>query len=272
MVAMPRSAISTRVFQNSKKSWLLLVLFCFIGGWQHAIFALDAGKIVKELEKLLRQEVQKHVSGIVSKEIVRFDRQTGTLSFSPMFLQGVGQLLQHRSGEFKKFNVIPKDNQLGLEVSTVGGTQVTLNLVPQNIQVDLQEMTLHGLIPGGLQMNLPELSKSSISSMFDMVMGVAPQVSKLMQHVSVEGDAFTLRRPIKVTALPRLLDLGKVLGDDAKATYKLPITMQNGWLQLELGAGTYRDQLVNAGIELILLRVKDVVADKIQGLGKGSEP
>lgn len=225
--------------------------------------AVDAKQILKEIEKLLKQEVQKQVTGLVSKELVRFDRGTGTLALSPLFLQGMGYFLQQQSSLFKKFNVRPQGNQLGLEATTSGGTSVALNLIPQNIEFDLKEMTLTGLIPGGLKVNLPEASQSSISALFDSVMGVAPKVSQLLSRVTIEGETFKLRRPLKVTVLPRLLNLDPAMGGAIK--HNVPISMQDGWLTLNLGIKASKDQLMSMGIEMLLMRVKDVVAGKIGG-------
>jgi hypothetical protein len=246
-----------------------LLAFCLVFCVPALLAAADPKDLLKQLETIFKKEVQKRVTSLVTTELIRFDRGSGTLAFSPIFLQGVGMLLEHQSDFFKTFRVEPSGDRLGLNATTVGGTHIHLNVVPQSLELDLQSMTLQGLIPGGLQVTQAESAKNTLSAFFDTVLGVAPKVSQMLQSVAIEGDTFRLTRPLKTTALPRLLKLYPQVGSALKQT--VSVSMQDGWLSLQFGQFAAEDRLMQLGIEMLLLRIKGAL--KLPGeLGSDHAP
>lgn len=246
--------------------------------------------LFKELSKALESKVRQHLGQELTRNLIRYDRQGRTLAVSPILLRLAGSQAQQRLGFASRIAIEPTGDRLGLEIEMKGGSKVKLTLIPRQIELSLDEMAITGLIPGGVQLDQAKDAATSLTGLFDTMLGIGTQVGKLMKHVAIEGETFRLKRPLKISALGRALASGqsgrsgaakgsvptgtetdpKATGGEkapvgaargataGTATRVLPLTMRDGWLTLELKDLPIQADLADLAVRLLLMRLENL--------------
>jgi hypothetical protein len=243
------------------RRWLATILF--------AVFLLPAAwakNPAQELLKSLEQAVKAKVQEGLTAKFLRYDAHARTLAFSPLFLQLAGRMFQEQSKLFKEFQVETRDNQLSLNLLTEGGIALQTSIIPEALEVSLNEMAFKGKLPGGVQLSSAKTLQDSITGIFDTVFGVPNQVGALVRNFQVEGDSFRFTRPVKASFLGRILANQTAGGS---LTPSLPLTIRDGWLTLDMGPVNPTDGVIRLLTEVLLDKLKGKLGDlgKLVDLG-----
>ncbi|HNV68099.1 MAG TPA: hypothetical protein PKO06_00275 [Candidatus Ozemobacteraceae bacterium] len=235
---------------------VLLVAIC-LAGLNRSMPAGAAKDPFQQLGKLLQAKVAESLT----QQFIRFDQKTGLLEFSPACLQLAGQLVQKNDKTFETFSLTPEGNALHFSIKTKAGTAVSASVIPESLELGLEEMAIRGKLPGGLQITSSEDVQKSIGGFFDSLFGAASQITELMKNFTVEGDTFRLKRPIKASALGRTLRSQIKSGSDGPAgttseTRTLNMRMESGWLKLELGQIGGMNTLMKFAIEQLTSKLQ----------------
>ncbi len=211
---------------------------------------------LKQLSKLL----QGKVAETLAQQFIKFDPKTGTLEFSPTCIQLAGQLVQKNIKTLESFSLEPKGNALHFSVKTRAGTQVSASIVPESLEIGLEEMAIRGRLPGGLQISNSEEIQKSIGGFFDSLFGAASQITELMKNFTVEGETFKLKRPLRSSAFGRTLRSQIKSGDGsvpaAGETRSLNMRLEDGWLKLELGRIGGMNTLMKFAVEQLTSKLQ----------------
>ena len=229
--------------------------------------AIDTAALKNTLEGLWRDKLKGKVSEKagaltnitdfiskgISASLVNFDPNNRTISFSPMFLQLAAQTAQQYLTGFKKFSLEPHDDRLSFNIEFAEGSKVAMDFVPQHIELDVNEFSIVGLIPGGIKLEQAEKAATGLAGYLDAFLGVSEKVGKLMKNVTFEGDTVRLSRPYQASVFGRAMRPDE--GSTASAS-TMPFKMENGWLKMSL-------QNSESKIDLWQMTLK-MLADRLQ--------
>lgn len=209
---------------------------------------------LKELRKVLEGKLKEKITETLSKELINYDRQTRTISFSPMILRLTGEAAKRRMNFFSEFKVDPGDDRLSFDILLKNGTGLKIAIIPESLEIDPHTFSISGKLPGGLKISQSEDSIKSLSSFFDSFLGISEKFGNLLKNVTIEGDTFRLQRPFGVSALGRALK-----PECSKSALKqiLPLTMEKGWLKLHVGDLSEKNRLLDLAVEMLLMKLKN---------------
>ncbi len=245
-----------RVFPGPVVCIALLIGF----SWALALPGFAGENPLKALKKLLEEKLKETVKEKISTQLIKYDKSTHTIAFSPVILQVAGELAKRQLSFLKEFKVSAEGNSLNLDMATTGGSTLKASIIPQAIEVSVKEMIIKGRAPAGFALGAGESVdtsqnlKDSISGLFDTILGVSEKIGTVMKHFKVEGDTFQIIRPLKASSLSRIFDKNEELA--SMTTQVLPLTVDNGWLSLSLGSIDPAESVTKIVIDLLLMKLK----------------
>lgn len=227
--------------------------------------AADTGAILKSLEKILREKLSEKttgklgdLSGMLGKGIaaslIDIDMPNETVAFSPMFMKLVAYTAGQHLTSIKKFDIDPKDDRLGFDMEFAGGSKVVMDFVPQLIELDVQEFSIVGLVPGGIKLTQPEAVTTGISGYLDAFLGVSEKLGKLMQSVKVDGDTVRLTRPYQASVLGRAMRPDSA--GTASVSRQLPFKMEKGWLKMSFQGAGFKSDIWQLALKMLTEKFK----------------
>ena len=239
------------------------LLFVLLAGLFPANPATGAQDPMKELAKALQSQLQK----VLFEQYIRYDRRKNMVSFSPLVMQMAVDKLKSSLGDtLQTFDLKPVGNALNFSIALKSGTRVSASIVPESMELGLDEMAIVGLLPQGLKIEGVDLPKT-VSGFFDNLFGSSPAPSSdstvsttstdtptsttsvpqsssnsaatsILKNFSIEGNTFRLRRPLKSSILGRALSASRAKtadGRTATGSQRLSLNLTDGWLNLNLG-------------------------------------
>ncbi len=225
---------------------IMLISFFF------ATEAIAEDDWMKQLEKTLKNQLQ---VGLFDK-FIRYDKVRNMLSFSPALMELAADRTRKSFGNnLQTFNLKPEGNALNFSLALKSGTQLSARIEPEALEVGLEEMAIVGRLPSGIKIEGVDLQKT-VSGFFDNLFGSSKsspvsseigipskssssfKVTDILNNFSVKGNPFRLRRPLNSSILGRSLSSGMMNTFDRKpgiTSQRLAMSMENGWLNLNLG-------------------------------------
>ncbi|MFZ2960188.1 MAG: hypothetical protein WA705_25175 [Candidatus Ozemobacteraceae bacterium] len=218
---------------------------------------------MKQLGKALKSQLQENLFD----KYIRYDKQKNIVSFSPALMEMAADKARKSLGSnMQTFDLKPEGNALNFSLALKSGAHFSANIVPEALELGVEEMAIVGRLPQGLKIEGVDLQKT-VSGFFDNLFGTSPSsptslsslsslssstispeaapslpssysnLTDILKNFSVEGNTFRLKRPLKASTLGRALSSSMVQNPDGKTastSQRLSLSMENGWLNLNL--------------------------------------
>jgi hypothetical protein len=234
------------------------------------------GDWMKQIETVLKEQIQQNLLA----KYVRYDTNRNIVAVSPALMElAVDKARQSFGGNLRTFVLKPVGNMLNFSLTLKDGAQLSADVELEALEVSMNELTIIGRLPQGLQIGGLDLRKT-LYGFFDTLIGSSPAASssaavpplpvlpspsssssshssaginEFLKTFSVEGNTFRLRRPLNASILGRSLASAKPeaagLLTPASPVQRMALKMENGWMNLYLGDFNLQRLLLQVALE-----------------------
>ncbi|MBF0410552.1 MAG: hypothetical protein HQM10_24615 [Candidatus Riflebacteria bacterium] len=253
---------------------VIYTLLFFFGICHCNAEAIFAGEdLAKQVTDMIKNQLKK----TLLEKYIKYDKTRNIVSFSPELMKfAADKAIKTTGSDLQALNLNPEGNALNFSLALKNGTNLSTKVVPEALELSPQGMSLLGKLPNGIDVKDVNIKKT-LTGFFDNLFGSSPassqsarttptndspgiNITDIVKNFSVKGDTFCLSQPLKSSALGRALSNAMTKNSDVKSastTQRLPLVMENGWLNLNLG---------DINSEKILIQfASEILARQIQG-------
>ena len=234
----------------------------------------------KQFRETLKNQLQK----ALMERFIRFDKQKNTISFTPELLSMAAEkALKKGDGSLQNLVVKPEGKALNFSLLMRNGVSIAAGIEPEALELGPEEMAIVARLPQGMKIEGVDLRKT-VSGFFDNLIGFSPGASAsatgspapvlpvgnptgtsssfsaadFLKTFSVEGNSMRLKRPLKASSLGRILSSAMARSTTGKGSevQRLALTMDGGWLSLNLGEYDPEKVLMEMGMEILVRQIQ----------------